>query len=117
MQNQQARVLNTFASSRYARNVIYSTLYACVSIQVVTELDTHAFAPFNQIVAGETLCAIETHVFKKMSKSSLIIIFLQTSNFLYQIETRSIFWPVVISKVVGHAIVQRSFFYATVNRN
>ena len=108
VQNQQARVLHTFASGRYTRDVVNSALYACVSIKVVTKLNTHAFAPLHQIVAGKTLGAIEAHVFEEVCQSTLIVFFHYRTHFLSNVEFSLSFRIIVVTDIIGQSVRQLS---------
>ena len=52
------------------------------------------------------LTAVETHVLQKMGQSPLVVLLLQTTHVLRQIEARPVLRPVVIFDIIGKAILQ-----------
>ena len=59
-------------------------------------------------VPREMLTAIEAHMLQEMGQSPLVVLFLQTTRALRQIETRPVLRPVVIFDIIGEAILQPS---------
>ncbi len=52
------------------------------------------------------LTAIEAHMLQEMGQSPLVVLFLQTTHALRQIEARPVLRPVVVLDIIGEAIGQ-----------
>ena len=63
------------------------------------------------------LSAVKGHVFQKMGKPVLIIIFEQGPYVLNNVKTGTVLWFLVMTDVVGHPVGQFTDFYFRINRS
>ena len=73
-------------------------------IGIHTVIGTHTLEETVHTVPREMLTAIEAHMLQEMGQSPLVVLFLQTTHALRQIETRPVLWPVVVLDIIGEAI-------------
>ena len=91
MQNKETRVNDTVTNYGYIRYIIYRFVHAGVCVQVLTETNTDAFQPIDDAFSWEMGCTIETHMFKEVCQSSLVVFFKDRTYFLCNIEIGTIF--------------------------
>ena len=87
-------------------DVIDRLLYTRIGIHAV--IGTHALEETVHTVAWEMLTAIEAHVLQEVGQSPLVVLFLQTTHALRQIEARPVLRPVIILDIIGESILQMS---------
>ena len=89
--------------------IIYSLVETGIGIQVLSKLHTYTFQIFFYSVAREVGSSVETHVFKEMGKTTLVVILLDGTYFLSDIKICSFLRPVVVSQIVCQTIGQSAF--------
>ena len=74
-------------------------------------------APFNEVVAFEVLAAVEGHVLKEVGQSALVLILLNGTHFLGNVEVGTVLGPVVVADEIGEAVGQLTYSEYGVHRN
>ena len=62
------------ALQRHITYIIYGLVDGGVGVEIISELDADTLQPVDHALAGEVLCAVETHVFKEMGKTLLVVV-------------------------------------------
>ncbi len=74
--DEQTRVESALTSCRYVVDIVNSLVDAGVGIQVATKLHADRLAIADEVVAWEIVCAIEAHMLKEVSQTTLTFFFL-----------------------------------------
>ena len=120
VQDEQTGVHHAGLVHRCGRDVVDRLVNAGVGVQVRSELDAHALAPFAQarlsLRTGEILRAVERHVLQEVGQSALARLLQNASHALSDVELGHVGRLVVVADVVGKSVGQPSFADALVLR-
>ena len=61
---------------------------------------------FDDAVAREALCSVETHMFQEVSKTILVVVFEQRTYVLHNVELCTLFRFLIVANVVRHSVLQ-----------
>ena len=89
---------------RYVVDIIDRLFNTRIGIHAV--ISTQAFEETVHTVPWEMLTAIEAHMLQEVGQSPLVVLLLQTTHALRQIEARPVLRPVIILDVIGKPIWQ-----------
>ncbi len=115
VEDKEARVLYALTSHGHVGNVVDSLINTGVGIEVDAKLHTNRFEPVAERRAGIIGCAVETHVFKEVSQTALVVFFENRTDRLGDIEIGLAFGRFIMTDVVGEAIVEFAFDNRTVD--
>ena len=90
-------------------NHIDGLVEAGVSVEVGTEHHTLAAQFVNHAVARETLNSVEGHVLGEVRQTLLVVVLLVGAGVHGETELHAVFRVVVLTDVIGHAIVQLAY--------
>ncbi len=82
-------------------DVIDSLIERGVGIEVLAELHADALKIFLQAVTWKVGGAVEAHVFEEVCQTSLVLIFLNRTHFLGDVEESTFLGPLVVAKIIG----------------
>ena len=114
VQNQQTRVYDTLTGGGHVRDVIHRLVDRGVGIQVASELHTDGLTPFHDVVTLEVLCAVEAHVLQEVGQSALVVVLLNRTHALGNVELGTLFGPCIMTDVISQSVVQLTDFYVGV---
>ena len=115
-QNHQTGVLHSDTFRRHTGDTIYSLINAGIGIQVITELHTYRLQPLDHRVSRKVLGPVETHVFKKMRQSALVVLFQDTTHLLGDIEVHLVLRIFIVTDIVCKSVIQFTDSHFLVHR-
>ena len=111
----QTRVDDAFARRGYITYIIDRLVNAGIGIQVCTELHADALTPAQQLVALEMLRAVEGHMLQEVRQTTLVVVLLNRTHLLGDIELSTLFWPRVVTDIIGQSVIQLTNAHCGVN--
>ena len=117
VENQQTRIDDALTGGGHIADIVNRLLNTGIGIQVATELDTYALTPAQQLVALEVLRTVKGHVLQEMGQSALVVILLNRTHLLGNVELGTVLRPVVVTDVISQSVVEFTDAYIGVNRN
>ena len=88
-----------------------------IGIQVGTEFHTHFLQVIHQFILGKILGAVEVHVFHKMRKAQLVLVFQDGTNIDGQAEFNFFLRLGILTYVIPQPIRKGSHFHIGINRD
>ena len=116
-QYKQTGIECSLTLGRNIANTIDRFIDTGIGIEVAAELHTQRAGVVDDAITLEIIRAIESHVLQEMSQTALVIVLLNTSHTLCNVEVGHILRPVVFTDVISQTIVQLSHFHVFVNGN
>ena len=116
MKNEKTRVDDAFAYDRNVVEHVLSLLESCRSVDVSTELCSDALEPVEERLAREVLCTVEAHMLEEVCETVLVVLLLECSYVSSEVELGSLSRLVVVTDVVGHAVLELAYFHCRVIR-
>ena len=117
VQYQQARVNCACRFHIHIINIINSLVERGIGIQILTELHTDTLQILLQPVAGEMRSTIEAHMLQEMSQTTLVLLLLNRTHLLGNVEVAAFLRPLIVADVIGEAIGQNANLYGWIKRN
>ena len=117
VQDQQTGIDDTLTIQRHARHIVAGLLLSGESVEVSTELHTHLLQVVDQHLAGQVLRAIESHMLQEVSQTLLVILLLNSTHVVQNVELGLISGLGIATYVVGHTVVQLAGSHSCIGRN
>ena len=106
VQDKQTGVDGTSRLDVHIIYIINSLVEGSISIEVLAELHADALQVLLQGIAREVGRAVEAHVFEEVSQSALVVLLLHGADALGDVEVATLLWPLVVTDVIGKAVLQ-----------
>ena len=116
-QHEYAGVESGHALRGHVADAIHGLVDGSVGIQVATEVNTNATGEVEQCRVGEMLRTVEGHVLQEVSQSALVLVLLNGTHALCDVEVGHVLGPVVLADIVGQTVVQLTDSHVFVNWN
>ena len=116
MKNHQRRVNNTLACYGHIGHVVLCVVPRCTCIEVSTELNADLLQILDQRLAGIVLRTVEGHVLKEVSQTLLVVVLLDGTNIVQDVELGHALGLLVVADVVGESILQHTLTHCGVSR-
>ena len=116
LENQHAGIDSGGTGSRNIREIIYRLVDASVGIQVLAILHADALEIVLETVSLEMFGAIESQVLQEVSQTTLVVILIDGTHLLCNVETSYMLREIVVTNVIGQAIVEVTDSHILVNR-
>ena len=117
VQNQQTGVDDTLAIQGHARHVVAGLLLCSECVEVSTKLHTHLLQVVDQHLVGQVLCAVESHMLQEVGQTLLVVLLLNSTYVVQNVELGLLFGLGIATNIVGHTVVQLTGSYCGVGRN
>ena len=117
VQYEQGRVDDPLACGRHVGDVVDGVVPAGGRIEVVSELDAHGLQIFDHLLAGEVLRSVEGHVLEEVCQALLVVILLDGSHVVENVEIGLTLRLLVVPDVVGESVFEFSGAEILVCRN
>ena len=117
LEDEHTRIYGCSTSSWYVGKIINGLVDTCVSIQILTILHTNALKIVLKAIALEMLRTIESQVLQEVSQTTLVVVLINRTNLLCNVETCYMLREIVVTNVVGKAVVKVTDSHILVNRN
>ena len=103
------------AGGRHIGEVINGFVDAGIGIQVSAILHTDALQVILQGIALEVVGTVEGEVLQKVSQTALVIILIDRTHFLSDVETCHMLRESIMTNVVGQSIVEMAYLHILVH--
>ena len=117
LEDEHTRIYGCSTSSWYVGKIVNGLVDTCVSIQILTILHTNALKIVLKAIALEMLRTIESQVLQEVSQTTLVVVLINRTNLLCNVETCYMLREIVVTNVVGKAVVKVTDSHILVNRN
>ena len=117
VEDEQTGIQSTSCLHIHIVDVIDGLVERGVGIQVFTEFHTDAFQILLQAVTGEVGGAVETHVFEEVCQTTLVLILLNGTHLLCNVEESTLLWPFVVTQIICQSVGQCSLAHCRVHRD
>ncbi len=115
MHHQQCAVNNPIADGGHIAQAVNGFVQRGVGVDVAAEVHTDGLEILDDALAGEVLRAVESHVFKEMRQTVLVILLQHGSDRLRNVELAALFGVLVVADVVGQSVVQMTDAHAVLH--
>ena len=117
LEDQQAGVECALAGRRHVADTVDGLVDAGIGIQVAAELNAERTGEFQQRGVGEVLRPIEGHVLQEVGQPSLLVVLLDGTDPLCDVEVGYMLRPFVVKDVIGQAVAELSLSHVLVHGN
>ena len=116
LEDEHTRIYGCSTSSWYVGKIVNGLVDTCVSIQILTILHTNALEIVLETVSLEMFGAIESQVLQEVSQTTLVVILIDGTHLLCNVETSYMLREIVVTNVIGQDIVEVTDSHILVNR-
>ena len=106
MHHKEAGIDDAFPGDGDVVEHILGVLYSGRSIDIAAEFRADALQVLQHLFTGQILESVEAHMLQEVGKTVLVGSFLDCTNVCCQIELRPLGRFVVMTDVIGHAVVE-----------
>ena len=106
MENEQHGVDGGLAGCGYIINVVHRLVDAGVGIELLAKLHAKGLKIANDAILGEVLGTIEAHVLEEMSQTALVVLLLNRTHLLCNVEVCLSLGVLVVTDVVSKPVVK-----------
>lgn len=117
LEDEHARVYSRCACCGHVGEEIYGLVDGGVGVEVASVLHTDALQVFLEAVALEVFRTIEGEVLQEVGKSALVVILVDRTHFLGDVETCHVLGVTVVADVVGKAVGEMAYLHILVYRD
>ena len=117
LEDKHTGVYGCCTGSRNIGKVINCLLYCCIGVEITAILYADALQIVLQRVALEMVGTIEGKVLQEVSQTALVIILIDRTHFLCDVETGYMLRITVVTNVVSQSIIKTTYLHILVYRN
>ena len=108
VQNHQRRIHNALACYGHIGHIVLRVVPRSTCIEVGTELNADLLQILDQRLAGVVLRTVEGHVLKEVSQTLLVVILLDGTHIVQDVELGHTLGFLVVTDVVGKSVLQHT---------
>ena len=106
MQDHQCRVHHALTSHWHILHIVLCEVPRSEGVEVCAKLHTNLLKVLNHSLAWVGLCTVECHMLKEVSQALLVVILLNSTHIVYDVEVSHTLWLLVVTDVVGESVLK-----------